>query len=373
MVLAPVLPPGGAKSEMMEDRESKERRAAKWLLDALIKAALGSVVAFWVAYTVYEPFRASVWALVHGLAPLFLGVAGALGFASLGCVVFRYRRGLWEVIGCAGSKLRDGYIAVLWRLVVRPAREHFGLEASDVNFEQAAGFIDRFQPMLLDMDHESVALIARALARRKPGSLEAIVDWPELRFEADATEWPEGVERLMDACERLRQWGVIDNWVGSKDRRSESFFELKIGFPVAGRGAFERLHAMVEAEEAKRATGRGEAVEGEEPLDIVVRRLPWLARQLFAWMLEEYEPAAGDRLVWGAVREELGARGWSRSRIRREVGQACDQLKGDGLVSQWQYLAGDDDWTVEIRLAPCVLEAGTLRVREWVERSLAGF
>ena len=72
---------------------------------------------------------------------LLVALAAALP-PSVAYVVWRYRHELWGAAEYAGRKLREGCFGLLWRLVVRPARDHLGLLVSVDADKEATGTED---------------------------------------------------------------------------------------------------------------------------------------------------------------------------------------------------------------------------------------
>jgi len=373
---------------MWRNNDSKAKRAAVWVADRLSGAILTSLVAVWVAYTVYPEFRASVWRLVDGVGEGLPVAVALFGLGGAGYLVWRTKDRLWSVVKWWGGKLRAGYLWVVWTLAVRPARDYLGVEASNEAFDPAAEFTEELRPVVRDLDYESLALLGRALDRRKPGSREAVMEWPELPLEPDAAEWPEDVTPLFDACERLREAGAVEVWVAARDR-SDRFLELKIRFPVSAWAALERLGVWVKVELAKREmqeelqralqaraatgveTGGADQAIAEGGCREAVANLKVPPLLVLYVALQKYEESGSDpvrvgmsdlQALWGGTSEKLSP---------RVVRDACRRLKWTGFIKKHSVFEGKGGSGVSVPLADCLKEpAAARRVREWCSDGL---
>jgi hypothetical protein len=295
--------------------------------------------------------------MVQWSRPVAIGIALLIGVLLL--KVFWPRITGW---------MSDRYRRALWRAVVKPAREWFGVEAWRQTDGIGVSFIDLVRPGVRQLQDESLSVLARVLARREAGSREVRLAWPSVELEPAADGKDDARSRFGDALEELRAASVIEQWVMLEESRH---VDLKVRFPVANSGALERLYVLAEAEIARRGSGAGEARGGQETLDVVVRRLPWLALWVFGRILQEYDPSGGRSQLWAPHPEELEQLGRYSNEQRRAVGQACDQLRTDGLLSTWTYFP-EERVGVRYQLASRVVKAGALQVRDWVESTLSG-
>ena len=285
MVLGrPFLVWGGGEREMMEEKRDW------WKVSQAIASWVMVVIVFVGVPTLRELYDG-------GYARWMLWAVVLLVLAAAGWLVWRFGAALWKLVKRAGEKLRDGYLWVLWRLVVRPARDYQGVEASNEAFDPGVKFTEELRPVLRELDDESLTLLGRALDRRKPGSREAFMEWRELRVEADAVDWPEEVKRLHEACERLRDVGAIEMWVGGTNM-SERFPDLRVRFPVTGWSALERLRVPVEVELARRELVEGAAAPVRDggmstELTKALDKMPGPPLYTLDAILDEYDPIEG--------------------------------------------------------------------------------
>ena len=355
----------------MAEQWSRLSSAVRWML-LILGVVVPSAVACLIAYVVHPEFREWVRSLkepphlvarvgrpLRGLRQWWRVVFAAVVLVLVAYVVWN-RPEVWRVgliaaaafllwwfrreVGTGISWLHRG---VLWKAIIRPAREEFGVEASNEAFDPGVKFTEELRPVLRELDDESLTLLGRALDRRKPGSREAFMEWPELRVEADAVDWPEEVKRLHEACERLRDVGAIEMWVGGTNM-SERFPDLRVRFPVRGWSALERLRVLVEVELARRELVEGAAapVSGCKEK---IRDLSGHGVSVLEYLLRLYRTCAGS-----VIQEDLSDPEIPMSPLkslpRARLQAALDELVHEGFLEEYKW----NGETLQARVTECL-------------------
>ena len=348
-----------------------------WPLNRTETLALAAVVvptaaAFMIAYVVHEDFRAWVRQQLRWTRRWPRLVLAMVLLVLAGYVVWTWRELWWAaaigvlmlLLRLFRPEVRAGiervHLRLLWKLVASPARDHFGLEASDADFGPAVTFIETLRPTLRKLDYDYVALLGRALSSRKPGSREAIMEWPEVAVMPDARDWWlfDMANRIRDGSERLREVGAIDMWVATPDK-TKSFFELKFVFPIAASSALERLRVLVEVERARRemlelmkaprerqpdSTATEQSVWAQE-VDELSIAAAWL---LFKILVEHRRPPPADVLI---LHSEMKALADQIHVPLPKLRESCAELVGARFLEDFDWRADDEAIQLVAKLA----------------------
>ena len=247
---------------MAEEKESRVWRAVKWLVDALMKTVLFSAVGFWVAYAVHEPFRASVWRLVYAVGPLVVGAMALVGLVSLVYVVRRYWRRLsvaaWRTRMALRLAGRRCCAWLVWRLVVRPARDYFGVVALPERAARELLHMDRATAeevviaRLRGLSVPALLALESAMASCGPGGRALLLAYPLLLgHESHA------MQRMIRACEKLEESGLLMD--STAVPAGGGVLVWLNPLVVKTRGG-TRVGDAIQAEVRRRALGDGEVV-----------------------------------------------------------------------------------------------------------------
>ena len=317
---------------MPGEKWSSLRSGLRWLADKLAILLAGSWSTLLVGYVVYPDFRAWVWRLVGRVGELVPAAIAIAGVASVVYVVVRYWR--W----------------VLWRVAVRPASRAFGLEANEKPGGMTPAFADLLRDQLRALDADSLWVLEGALARRKPGSNEAVLEYPDgMRLEPRESGAGMARPRFEKALDKLKHVGAISSWqpVGREHTRN---FSIKVLLPTADWRTLERLRVLAEVEWARKTLSReirdymiaslaekedASTLREESAWDVEARALPRLTSWLLHLILWEYSrQPQGDVYLLHA---DLNALALQFKVSLPKVRQACAELVDADFLLKFQW------------------------------------
>lgn len=323
------------------------------------RVVLGMVVLATVGYVTWT------WAAVR--VGGWIGVSGFL---------------LWWFRGELGTSIGRFHRWALWRVVVRPARDRFGVEAWEDADGLGASLIDVLRPKLRDLADEDLTVLARALSRRKPGSGEVWVEWPTVRLDPPAAGKAEAKTRFCDALENLRAAGFATEWslVEMKESRNLDF---RIQFPIADWGTLERLYVLAEVELGRRAACREmkrtapvvkptQPSKKEQACRAKIGELSIVAAGVLHHLLGEYVHYAGETLhVWLDDPEVLMS---PLKDLRRDLlKSACNELVRAGFLAEVVWGERDGGEEMYVVVGKCMVKrSAARRVAGWVDEEMRG-
>lgn len=286
--------------------------------------------------------------------------------AAAAGLVFRLRSRLWGLAKWAGGKLRDGYVGALWKLVVKPARERFGVEAVKEADTIAPRLTDELCERLRGLDADSLWVLEGAVARRKPGSNEAVLEYPDgMRLEPRDSGAALAKPRFETALKRLESVGAIASWapVGKETARN---FSIKVVLPTTDWKTLERLRVAAEVEWARKSIMEvlkrvQDAAPIVQPEALSCEEGMWAdeAEELSivgAWLLHRilhfYRRYRGAQVLMDAVSlKQLAA---EMSEDLMSVLEACDGLAEAGFLSSINRTVEAEEWRLEATVGPKV-------------------
>jgi hypothetical protein len=309
----------------------------------LVLAALG-LVPRWVPFLEAEGWDAGWLRGLLGWLHQWWKVLFGLALASLvAYLLWMFRRGLRSGIGATHRR-------VLWRLVVKPARDRFGVEAVEEPRRLDPRFADVLRERLRGLDADSLWVLEGALARRERGSDEAVLEYPDgMRLYPRESGAAQAKPRFEEALDRLKGTGVIVSWeqAGKETPRD---FSIRVMFPTADSRALERLRVVAEVERARkslqddidratewvqRAVREGRSASGQVDL------LSLAAVRVLHYILQQHDPQRRSGLVImnpGEVRKFLERLGVGLTYARNAFGE----LEAAGFVDSVEW-PGDEE------------------------------
>ncbi len=233
---------------------------------------------------------------------------------------------------CSG--IRVLYRRVLWRVIVRPARDHFGVEATRQAFDLDADLAERFRRGgMRGLSNDGLAVLAEALSRTERGDREVVVHYPEgVHLHPPEAGRPRAKERFTEAGEELLAGAWITGYGETLDRPRGGFgmwVLLPTGKPywvqrlgVEARLEMVRRSILERMQEATPVVDRDQWSSEEAVWTKEVAQLSIVASWLLHRILYFHERYSGDRVhaVWRGRRAAGGSNGRERGGYLPSVG-----------------------------------------------------
>ena len=174
----------------------------------LLGAVLSPAVACLIAYVVYPEFRAWVSGLTHPGAGWVLA-AGALGmYVVLAFLLWYFRSQVAVLFSVLGELGKVGYLWLLWKFVVRPARDHFLWRASVGDCEGEVLIEREALSTVRRLGNEGAVVLLSAL-KQHPGQTKIVLSSTNLLLGNLAKEEGEASDVLSRGFEELRMRGLV--------------------------------------------------------------------------------------------------------------------------------------------------------------------
>ena len=249
--------------------------------------------------------------------------------------------------------------AVLWNAIIRPARDHFGVEASWEWRGGRAKTLQLWRDLLTRVDRDSLEVLSQCLGYRAPGSNSVSLVWPRdmLRLDPVPKATHEAKRRLRVVCEDLRALGAVANAdVFDAGRPQAVGVGVKLVFEGGDGERLERVDS-----------------EGEEAGGALRETLPDLtndALQVLEVILDRYDPTSKETvlLIPGSIR--LDPMAISAAEAERRSVLACDELIAGGFVTGYKSSLGEGVLKILVSLDPALRAGLVLKMIEWVEDEL---
>jgi hypothetical protein len=310
------------------------------------RAVLAALVLMLIGYSVFS------WPELR-----LAGLIGALVFLSW---LFREALVGWG---------KRGYVGALWRLVLRPARDRFGVEAARKGDGLSEAYTDRLRAGLGQLSLDSLWVFEGALARRKPGSREAILQYPDgMRLDPPESGAGRAKPRFESALKTLMSVGMISGWepVGKETVRN---FSIKVVLPTADWRTLERLRLAAEVERAKTEMRRemqeelgrrSQPSEAESAWITGVENLDWDELLLLRTLLSRRESGALSSSVEWPRDPVLDGKVTSRREAGVRLTEALNGLRASGHIRKRRFSERADGMSLAVRVDFAVAESAAL-------------
>ena len=300
-----------------EDRDWLGKAADLAALGALAVAVVGLLVAIVVQREQLSPYLEWAERMTGAVGLLLVALVVAL-------VVWRFRLYIMSGVRWLGRALKGFYVRVLWHLVVGPAVEHHGVEASRVWGGGEAPTLQEWRDLLIRLERDSLTVLSRCLEHRAPGSNWVSLVWPDTMQLDPVPRGPHEVEeRLGRVCEDLRDLSAVAD-ADVFDVGGRPGVGVKLVFEGGAGERLERLYVLVEVELERRRKNEMWAEIG--------KRFGAIGREIVA--LKERAAGEGVELERrrmsdqdALIQDALGA-------MKKEIAALKDRAVGEGVDSQ---------------------------------------
>ncbi len=332
---------------MSDEKGSKLSGALRWLGDKLAILLAGSWSTLLVAYVVHAEFRAWVLQLVGRVGEVVPAALAIAGLVSAGYVVVKYWR------------------RVVWWLAIRPASRAFGVEANEKLDGMTPYVADLLRERLETLDADCLWVLEGILARRKPGSDEVVVEYPDgMRLRPMRQGAGTAKPVFEQALATLKGIGAIAGWesVGEDTDRG---FRRKVLLPKADWRTLERLRVVAEVQRGARHYLNREMADAMTQALIKLEQGP-KAREMSPWaqevdefsisaawllfriLLEYRHQPPGDVMM---LHSELKALADQIHVPLPKVRESCGELVGARFLEDFDWRADDAGIHLVARLA----------------------
>lgn len=272
---------------------------------------------------------------------------------------------------------RRFWMWALWRGVVKPARDRFGVEAARESWHLDAGEAERVRRGgIRALSNDCLAVLTEALNRQEGGSRVVVVGYPHgVGLDPKERGLPQAKERLAAACSELLDEGWISGYREPGFRHGGGL-EVHLTLLTARPYWVDRVRLETRLEVLRRemramprpARGRGGEASEPEGWGERLGELSVLALEVLGRLLYLYDRTSGEVVICRDRSDSEGVNTAVRIHGQGDVDEALEQLVAEGFLKERQWEEGEE---LQVRLGPLVPTRSAARqLDRWVDREL---